>query len=106
VCEDIEREIAEGNTQRLLLHPISLRTRECGVVWLCRPGVPYLVELMQNPEESGKSHGKAVVRLPVGTPIPQFAKALSANLTLEAGNDPTIGLRIADIEISIDPGIG
>lgn len=50
VCQDIETEIAEGNTQRLLLHPISLRTRKFGVVLLCRPGVSYLVELMGNPE--------------------------------------------------------
>jgi hypothetical protein len=106
VCEDIEREITEGNTQRLLLHPISLRTRKFGVVWLCRPGVPYLVELMQNPEESAKSYGKAIIRLPVGTAIPQFASALSPNLIIEAGNSPAIGVNIGGIEISLDPRMG
>jgi hypothetical protein len=106
VCEDIEREIAEGNSQRLLLHPISLRTRKFGVVWLCRPGVPYLVELMENPEESAKSHGKVVILLPVGTAIPQFASVLCPNLTIEAGNSPAIGVRINGIEISLDPRMG
>lgn len=102
VCEDLEREIAESDRQRLLLHPISLRTYKYGVVWLCRPGVPYLVELMQNPEECAKPHGKAVIRLPIGTSIPQFAKALSSNLTIEVGNSSAIGLNIGGIEISFD----
>ena len=106
VCADIEREIAEGNTQRLLLHPISLRTRKFGVVWLCRPGVPYLVELMEDPEWSAKSYGTAVIRLPVGTVIPQFAYALSPNLTIETGNSPAIGLSLGDIELSFDPQMG
>jgi len=106
VCADIESEITKGNTGRLLLHPISLRTRKSGVVWLCRPGVPYLVELMENPEWSAKSYGKAVIRLPVGTVIPQFAYALSTNLTIETGSSPAIGLRLGRMEISFDPQMG
>lgn len=106
VCEDIETEIVENHTQRLLLHPISLITRESGVVWLCRPGMPCLVELTHNPSESAKPYGKAIIRLPLGTPIPPFANTLSANLTFETGNSPAIGLTIGDIEISFDPDIG
>lgn len=30
----------------LLLHPITLKTRGQGVVWMCRPGVPFLVEIV------------------------------------------------------------
>lgn len=106
VCADIEREIVEGNTQRLLLHPISLKTRKFGVVWLCRPGVPYLVELMENPEESAKSVGNVVILLPAGTVIPQFGSGLSPNLKIEAGNSPEIGVKTGGVEISFDPGMG
>ncbi len=106
VCEDIEREISEGNKQRLLLHPISLRTYKLGVAWLCRPGLPFLVELMENPEETAKSVGKVVVLLPVGTAIPQIASVLSPNLKIEEGNSPEIGVKIGRIEISFDPTMG
>lgn len=31
--------------QRLLLHPVTLKTLEQGVIWMCRPGIPFLVEI-------------------------------------------------------------
>ena len=30
--------------QGLLLHPITLKTLEQRVIWMCRPGIPFLVE--------------------------------------------------------------
>ncbi|NJN17085.1 MAG: hypothetical protein HC822_12830 [Oscillochloris sp.] len=32
--------------QRLLLHPITLKTVAQGVIWMCRPEIPFLVELV------------------------------------------------------------
>ncbi len=30
----------------LLLHPVTLKTFKQGVVWMCRPGIPFLVEIV------------------------------------------------------------
>lgn len=106
VCSDIDREVADGQIGRMLLHPTSLHMRQFGVVWLCRPGVPYLVELMENPEDSAKTYGKAAILLPVGIAIPPFASALSSNLTVEAGCSPAIRVILGGIEISFDPRMG
>lgn len=38
------RELA---THRLFLHPVSLQAFGRGVLWLCRPGVPMLIEVFQ-----------------------------------------------------------
>lgn len=32
--------------RRLLLHPITVRTLDQGVVWMCRPGIPFLLEIV------------------------------------------------------------
>jgi len=87
--------------RRLLLHPISLQTHKFGVVWLCRPGVPFLVELMENPEHS--AFDKTTIRLPVGTRIPPFASTLLSNLMIETDDIPKIGVTAGDIDVSIDP---
>ena len=82
VCENIEDELLAGQRQHFLLHPVSLRTRKFGVVWLCRPGVPYLVELMENTGQSAIKHEEVQVTLPAGSHIPQCAHGLvSIDLT-------------------------
>jgi len=105
VCGDIEKEMSECSMRRLLLHPISLRTRKVGVVWLCRPEVPYLVELMENPEQSAIQFDQATIRLPVGTRMPRFASTLSSNLTIETGDIQNIVLTAGGMEVSIDPKV-
>jgi hypothetical protein len=105
VCGDIEKEMSECSMRRLLLHPISLRTRKVGVVWLCRPEVPYLVELMENPEQSAIRFDQATIRLPVGTRMPRFASMVSSNLTIETGDIQNIVLTAGGMEVSIDPKV-
>ncbi|MBN1150459.1 VOC family protein [candidate division WOR-3 bacterium] len=103
VCGDIEKEVSRCSILGLLLHPISLLTRKYGVVWLCRPGVPYLVELMENPEQSEILFDKETIRLPAGTRIPPFAVKLSSNLTIATGDIQKIAITAGAIEVSIDP---
>jgi len=48
----------------LLLHPISLDTYPRGGVWLCRPGVPYLIELFAVPGEIKQSDVEIRIDVP------------------------------------------
>lgn len=106
VCSDLEKELTEGDAGRFLLHPISLRTHKNGVVWLCRPGVPYLVELMENPEQDAIPHKKAAIRMPAGTRIPPFARAVSSNLTIRTGDKAAFRMNVNGINLCIDLGDG
>jgi hypothetical protein len=104
VCGDIKKEISGRSTGRLLLHPVSLRTYNQGVVWLCRPGVPFLVELMESPEQGAIPFDKASIRLPMGTHMPDVVSALCANLTIEVGDTRDVVMTVAGVEVLIDPG--
>ena len=105
LCADIENEVLDSRG-RFLLHPVSLRTRKFGTVRLCRPGVPYLVELMQDAEQSTIKHEEIEVALPVGTPLPPFACELASNLRITVGNGPAIEMVAGGIRVTIDPTQG
>ena len=96
----------EHRTGCWLLHPISLQTFTQGVVWLCRPGVPYLVELMQDGHQGAIKHEDVTVILPAGTQLPESAKHLASNLTLITGIGPMIEMVTAGITIAFDPAVG
>lgn len=48
----------------LLLHPISLKTYAQYVVWLCRPGVPFLLELVEATDLETAQYAPTVLELP------------------------------------------
>ncbi len=104
VCSDIDKEAIEGSASRLLLHPISLHTRKSGVVWMCRPGMPFLVELVESVEQSGIQQD-VTLALPKSNSIPAMAHGLISNLTLTTNDEPTITMSAGGITVSIDPSM-
>jgi len=67
VTSDIDDAIHYFSKCGLLLHPISLRTYSHRVVWLCRPGIPFLLELYQNETFSGQHSNNIQLALPSST---------------------------------------
>ncbi|EDY83790.1 hypothetical protein VDG1235_3417 [Verrucomicrobiia bacterium DG1235] len=43
--DDLEASVTYFHRHGLLLHPISLETLKRDTIWLCRPGIPFLLEL-------------------------------------------------------------
>ncbi|PKL76780.1 MAG: hypothetical protein CVV27_08540 [Candidatus Melainabacteria bacterium HGW-Melainabacteria-1] len=65
------------SAQGLLMHPISIQTLEQGVAWLCRPGLPFLIELSEGKVEAAVEPFE--LGLPTGYPIPDVAAQLFSN---------------------------
>lgn len=80
---------------RLLLHPISLKTIKRKVVWLCRPGVPFLIELVEREIPAGENV-PCSLRLPVHLRVPDFITAFFANLSFENADDGRFHIIIGD----------
>jgi hypothetical protein len=66
VTSSLEESVGYFSGKGLLLHPISLKTVEHRTVWMCRPGVPFLVEL----SEVDESHD--IVPSPIGIDLPRL----------------------------------
>lgn len=103
VCTSIDEEIASGRLRPLLLHPISLQSRKNGTVWFCRPGLPYLIELTQDPKQDAIQHEKVILQLPKSMKIPEYACVLSPNLMVKTAKESLIVIEVGGIEITIDP---
>jgi Glyoxalase/Bleomycin resistance protein/Dioxygenase superfamily len=106
VCPSFETELLSNQLFRFLLHPISLGTMKSGTVWLCRPGVPFLVELVENSQQSTIKNENATLILPRNTQLPQFARNLASNLTIETGSGPETEIMAGGVELWIDPTEG
>jgi hypothetical protein len=50
----------------LLLHPQSLQTYSSQVVWMCRPGIPFLIELYVSRDVPVAGAGETMIALPEG----------------------------------------
>ena len=84
---------------RLLLHPISLKTLGKNQVWLCRPGVPFLVELVES--ASAASNTSCVLSIPTRLSIPSFVSSLFNNLVLQSSDDGRFHIHIEDSVVTI-----
>jgi hypothetical protein len=56
--DDIHEFVADICGSGFLLHPASLKTVNHGTVFLCRPGIPFLVEVMTLSEEQRETHAR------------------------------------------------
>lgn len=86
----------------LLLHPTSLRTFAQGVIWACRPGLPFLLEITEG--ERPAIQERFVLKLPQGLPCPDFATQLFDNLHLSVGTGPCLELHCARGGVLLDLG--
>lgn len=96
----IEAMIATLSEQGLLLHPITIRTLAQGVAWLCRPGLPFLIELTQGSAPAG-DFDLIALELPVKVPV--SAENLFANLRIRQASIHRLGLKVGNRLISLEP---
>lgn len=104
VCSNTRKTIAntKGN---LLLHPASLETVKSGVIWLCRPGLPFLIELMER-ELPGSTVSSCIrVELPSGNDLPEYASSLFPNLELSEGDTENLRIRTDGLQFPLFPGL-
>ena len=82
---------------RLLVHPISLHTIARKEVWLCRPGVPFLVEIT---EDDSSDSVMCRLELPAKWPVPPFVRGFFSNLEVHNAADDRICFRVGDRTVS------
>ena len=85
---------------RFLLHPISLKTIKNGYIWLCRPGIPFLIELMER-NDCENITGKFQINLPNGTVIPSNVMHIFQHCSLGNSVDDSIEIQWNDKKIKI-----
>jgi len=90
---DLQAAVAFFAEQRLLLHPFSLESRADGVIWMCRPGVPFLLEIIEREDFDAADMPSLRVGVP-GMP-PQFPFNIP-HVTIEAAQG-------AALEVSCGP---
>ncbi len=90
--------------QGLLLHPISIQSLAQGVAWLCRPGLPFLIELSEGEAiAEHKTHDTFELGLPQNSQspssqspssqIPDFAAQIFANLRIQVNAADELSLK-------------
>ena len=93
--DSIEQATAELHRLGLLLHPISLTTQSHGCVWMCRPGVPFLVELYKPRDLEAAEHAPVRIDLPAGSQGGGLIPQLLPNLIVQAHD-------LRDLTLTID----
>lgn len=104
VTTDLDVAVRHCGQHRLLLHPISLSTYQRWGVWLCRPGVPFLIELMRGTLEE-TSLPPCRLQLPAQIRIPEYVQDISSNLVIENSGDSRLGMCNGDQTVWMDLGM-
>ncbi|MCZ7645537.1 MAG: VOC family protein [Planctomycetota bacterium] len=74
----------------LFLHPRSLRTQSRGALWACRPGVPFLIEVLQHESASDETSAFVTnVRLPIERPGLEIARGILGEFIAPSGDGKT-----------------
>ena len=72
MTNNLEEAVDHFGSQRLFLHPISQRTLKQNVAWMCRPGIPFLLEIVETPNldsTAGPLLGISIPRLDAALPV-------------------------------------
>lgn len=95
----IEKRIPQLTQHGLFLHPISIQTLKQGTVWLCRPGMPFLIEVF---ESDADHHADPFeLALPASSQLPESLSDLFSNLQLSLASTEQLELRINQQLISL-----
>jgi len=86
---------------RLLLHPNSLKSyTQHKTIWLCRPGVPFLIELVES-DQPVTERLPATLRVPKEWSIPAYIRGFFSNLELQNTEDDRYHVRVEDRTVSL-----
>ena len=89
---------------RLLIHPITVNTMAGRLLWLCRPGVPFLIEIQEDFGSSGEN-AMCSLSLPPKWPIPKFIHGFFSNLEIQNSEDDRFQFSVEDRVVSFDMGV-
>lgn len=92
VTHDLDAYGGEVAATAVLLHPASLHTLKHGGLWLCRPGMPFLIEVVQVPAAEytpGASRFITGVELAMDTTADGIARALLPDFVTRKIAGPT-----------------
>lgn len=92
--DSLELATAQLHSLGLLLHPDSLKTHAHGCVWLCRPGVPFLVELYKPKELSAADYAPVRIDLPTGQPHSEPLPQLLPGLKIQVHDSEDLTLTV------------
>ncbi len=86
--ENIQEFIEEICSSGFLLHPKSLASFSHGVVYLCRPGIPFLVEVENLTDEQRESHIRpglvSAVTMPIAPENARIVESVFKNFVTNA----------------------
>ena len=86
----------------LLLHPISLKTYSSQVVWMCRPGIPFMLELLQPDQVSQLEQTQTTVEIPQSILREQKSIEFLPSLLITEGQNDQIGIQMNQNRCVID----
>jgi hypothetical protein len=101
VTDHLESAVEYFAKQGLLLHPISLTTHPKGTVWMCRPRIPFLLELYQSSDPIPENGADVFIDLPrsaMAMPSIEFIP----NTIIRSADDSHIKISSSDQALSID----
>lgn len=78
----------------LRLHPISIQTLKQGVAWLCRPGLPFLIELAESAPQAEMT--PIELGLPVASALLAQLPEIFSNLSFGPASSASLELRVAE----------
>lgn len=102
ITKSIKEMVPHLSRHRLLLHPVSIDTVQNRTVWLCRPEVPFLIEVSEK-DESAKNASQARLLLPSALIVPGFINGFFANLDIGSSDDNRFQLSIGTRNLFIEP---
>jgi hypothetical protein len=100
--DSLEHAVSHMGHQGLFLHAISLATYEHRAVWLCRPGVPFLIELGEV-EGPMSAHAPVEIAIPWESRCPDGISSLIPNVRLVPSADERITICVSVRAFSLEP---
>ncbi len=67
VTDNLDAAVGHFSGERLLIHPFSMKSITQRVIWMCRPGVPFLVEIIEKQELDHDPPPAVHLEFPVAT---------------------------------------
>lgn len=99
--QSIEALMPQLNQHSLFLHPISIQTIKQGTVWICRPGMPFLIEVFESDAPADHHAEPLEIALPANAQRPEFLSDLFLNLQLSLAATEQLELRINQQRLSL-----
>lgn len=101
--DSIDGAIQHFASHGMLLHPISLKTYARQEAWMCRPGIPFLLELSETPSIAQVTQQPTLLQLPGSRTGDHDPIHFVPNAVITTGPCDTIELQIGDNTCNIDP---